>query len=47
MHVRAGACREQESVSDFPGAGIIGSYELLDMGAGNGTQALWKDSMHT
>ena len=43
----AGASRGQESVSDFPEAGVIDSCELPDVGAGNRAWALWKSSMHS
>lgn len=48
MHVSAGTYRVQESVSDFPGAGLTGSCELPDVDAGNRrTQALWKSSTYS
>lgn len=45
MLVSAGASRGQETVSDLPEAGVIGSDELPDVGAGDRARALWKSSV--
>lgn len=45
MHVCAGAHRGPEEVVESSGAGVPGSSELLDMGAGNHTWAPWKSSV--
>lgn len=44
MHMSAVALRSQERASRYPGAVFIGSYEQLDVGAGNQTQVPYKSS---
>lgn len=39
------ACQPEEGIGSS-GAGAVGNCEALDVGAGNGTQALCKSSEH-
>lgn len=47
MHVNMSASIKRPEVSDEPGAGVIGSHEPPNAGAGDSTPVLYKSRTHS